>query len=230
MMEQTITQEQTVKLSMPKAVIRSVGRLDQIISEHASILEAAQKLYESTGEDLFYLGGLLAKLYHEQVDGKSLFSTYGYSDDVDGWNIFCFDKFGFKGRKGFYLKDIYIRYTSIPGFDFNKIREIGWSKAALLASTIDSDNVDEKVEEAKTTSIRELKEKLQNANPEAGLRNKQITFTFKLFADQAEVVRNAITQVQSDYGYENPNQAFEHIITEWASEHLNAEAAASESN
>lgn len=229
-MEQ-LKEEQTVKLAMPaKSAIRSVGRLDQIIAEHNSVLEAAQHLYESTGEDLFYLGGLLAKLYHEQADGKSLFATYGYSDDVDGWNLFCYDKFGFKGRKGFYLKDIYIRYTSIPGFDFNKIREIGWSKAAILASTIDADNVDEKVEEAKTTSIRELKEKLQNANPEAGLRNKQITFTFKLFADQAEVVRNAITQVQSDFGYDNPNQAFEHIITEWANEHLNVEAAASESN
>ena len=111
-------------------------------------------------------------------------------------------------------------------FNFNKLKEIGWSKAALLASTIDSDNVDEKVEEAKTSSIRELKEKLQNANPEAGLRNKQITFTFKLYADQAETIRNAITQVQSDFGYENPNQAFEHIITEWAAEHLNQEKAA----
>jgi len=225
-MEELIEQSQTVKLAVPKSTIKSVGRLDQIIAEHSSILEAAQRLYESTGEDLFYLGGLLAKLYHEQVDGKSIFATYGYSDDVDGWNLFCFDKFGFKGRKGFYLKDIYIRYTSIPGFDFNKIREIGWSKAALLANTIDADNVDEKVEEAKNSSIRELKEKLQSANPEAGLRNKKITFTFKLYADQAEIVRSAITQVQSEFGYEDPSQAFEHIITEWSAEHLNQEAAA----
>ena len=86
----------------------------------------------------------------------------------------------------------------------------------------------ELVEEAKTTSSRELKEKWQASNVEAGLRNKQITFTFKLFADQAEIVRNAITQVQQDFGYENPNQAFEHIITEWAEEHLNVEAAANE--
>lgn len=225
-MEEVIEKEQTVKLAMPRSTIRSVGRLDQIIAEHSSILEAAQKLYESTGEDLFYLGGLLAKLYHEQVDGKSMFATYGYSDDVDGWNLFCFDKFGFKGRKGFYLKDIYIRYTSIPGFDFNKIREIGWSKAALLASTIDADNVEEKVEEAKSTSIRELKEKLQNANPEAGLRNKQISFQFRLYADKADLVRNIITQVQSEFGYENPNDAFEHIVVEWAQDHLNVEEAA----
>ncbi|MBP5469424.1 MAG: hypothetical protein J6Z11_09285, partial [Candidatus Riflebacteria bacterium] len=134
----------------------------------------------------------------------------------------------FKGRKGFYLKDIYIRYTSIPDFNFEKIKQIGWSKAALLASSVEEGNVDELVEEAKTTSIRELKEKLQASNVEAGLRNKQITFTFKLFADQAEIVRNAITQVQQDFGYENPNQAFEHIITEWAEEHLNVEAAANE--
>lgn len=222
-MEQIIEQQQTVKLAVPKANIKSVGRLDQIIAEHNSILEAAQHLYESTGEDLFYLGGLLAKLYHEQADGKSLFATYGYSDDVDGWNLFCFDKFGFKGRKGFYLKDIYIRYTSIQGFDFNKIREIGWSKAALLASSIDADNVDEKVEEAKNSSIRELKEKLQSANPEAGLRNKKISFTFRLYADQANLVKDYILKTQENFGYEDPSQAFEHIVTEWASEHLNVD-------
>ena len=229
-MEEMLENEKVSTVADTKDVvsIRSVGRLDSIIQENGSVLEAAQKLYESTGEDLFYLGGLLAKLYHEKVEGKHLFATYGYTDDTEGWNLFCFDKFGFKGRKGFYLKDIYIRYTSIPDFNFEKIKQIGWSKAALLASSVEEGNVDELVEEAKTTSIRELKEKLQASNVEAGLRNKQITFTFKLFADQAEIVRNAITQVQQDFGYENPNQAFEHIITEWAEEHLNVEAAANE--
>ena len=229
-MEELIENAQATTATETKDVvsIRSVGRLEAIIQENGSVLEAAQKLYESTGEDLFYLGGLLAKLYHEKVEGKHLFATYGYTDDTEGWNLFCFDKFGFKGRKGFYLKDIYIRYTSIPDFNFEKIKQIGWSKAALLASSVEEGNVDELVEEAKTTSIRELKEKLQASNVEAGLRNKQISFLFKLYADQANLVRDIITQVQQEFGYENPNQAFEHIVTEWASEHLNTSGLTNE--
>ena len=119
-----------------------------------------------------------------------------------------------------------VLWGHIPAAEYRKVI-IGLIFLRYVSTAFER-RYNELVEEAKTTSIRELKEKLQASNVEAGLRNKQISFLFKLYADQANLVRDIITQVQQEFGYENPNQAFEHIVTEWASEHLNTSGLTNE--
>lgn len=175
----------------------------------------------------FYLGGVLAHIFDERLHEKK----YGYKGE-DSFSQFCEEQFGFKARKAHYWIDIYRNFSRLENFDEKKLGKIGWSKAALLGGYVTDDNVDELVKTAEKETVSELKETLKvdyvsdgktpsgRSASRTSNKIKRVTFTHQLFEDQAEGVSMILDSAKKQLGIEDPNQVFEHIVNEWAADHL----------
>jgi hypothetical protein len=210
--------------------VKNVGDLNKLLKK-GDLLDTARGLYEDAQKNFFYFGGVLAHIYHE-----SKYKTqYGFNDPKTGWDEFCQQNFGFKGRKGLYWVDIYMKYSAIPNFDPKKLESIGWSKAAVAANYVTADNVDEIIDKAEDENFETFRETLKEeftsegktATGRAASRGaskvKRITFgPYRLYEDQAEGVALVLDSAKKQVGSDDPNVIFEHIVMQWATDHLSA--------
>lgn len=228
-----------VKASVPAVVkpeppLVDVGQLPELLKKHkGNILVTAHDLLEEVSKNFFYFGGLMAHAHRQKVFVKD----EGFEDSKKGFYEFCKSEFNMDGRKVYTWIDIYLTFSNLPKFSEKKLAGIGWSKAAELAKYATDENVDELVTLAKEKPITELQATLREeyvtegrtssgreARSVSGGTIKRIAFAFKLFEDQADGVRLAIESACKTLGMDE-NQAFEHIVMEWASEHLTEKQA-----
>lgn len=186
------------------------------ILDERDALDAAEFLVKQADKTYFTLGGVLQHIYTEGIhkrlgfEGKRAFSNY-----VE-------QRLGVQYRKAMYLIDIYVKFRKL-GVDENRLAEIGWSKAKELAR-IPDDNLeqdfDKLVDKASETSRNDLSEYIKSEYEVATRQNneqvKKTTFKFSLFADQAEVVNQAIDSAKAMLGSDDGSAAFEQICSEWA--------------
>lgn len=199
----------------------NVGDMSKILKK-GDYIEVAHSLIDNINQNFFYLGGVLAHIFFENV----------FKETHEDWDAFCQENFGFKGRKGRYWIDIYLTYSQLPGFDVKQLPDIGWSKAAELARYITEENQDELVELAKESNITDLKATLKTDYTSEGVTSsgrqasrssgkvKRVTYSFKLFEDQAEGVNLVLDEARKVLGIDDLNQVFEQIVMGWASENL----------
>lgn len=223
-----------VKEAVPEKVINvvSIGELDDLVDE-ADPVASAKKLLGDINKSYFYLGGILAKLRYQKrfldeqykpEDGEP------YTDDPKGWGRFVLDQFDFREGKARALMDIYLTFSTIEDFDVSRLESVGWSAAAEASRYIKDDNYEEILDAAESMPILEFKDHIRQtyANEDGttasgrrttASRIKTTTFTFKLYEDAGETVQMVLEEACKANGLEM-NAAFEHIVTEWANDHL----------
>ncbi|MET4190632.1 MULTISPECIES: hypothetical protein [unclassified Bradyrhizobium] len=236
--------KRTAKTVEPVYHLPVVGEMQNYLKqEDGDPLKIAQKLFGDIGKAFFYLGGVLAKLYNEAgADGKPLFTEYQspakkhYEDSKEGFEAFLKDNFGedMGGyRKAMNLIDIYKSFSALPNATevVKSLGGVGWWKASLLARYVTDDNAKELVEAAKTQSYEKLNETLKTSYTTEGGSTprgvaasratiKKLTLGFKLYEDQGEAVEMILKAASKQLGTQDLNQVFEHIVTEWATDHL----------
>lgn len=190
----------------------------KLVDEAEDILTLATELVEESAANDYRLGGVL---YHIRLDKSYERLSRKYKEN-GGFELYVQEKLNMEYRKAMALVQIYYA-TNRYGADAAKIIEMGWSKAWKIAQVMDDDNVKELVKLGSTSTVADLSETIKVSYKEhggvKGDKKKLFTFKFRLFEDSAEVVTAAINACAASLGYERLDQAFEHIITEWATEH-----------
>lgn len=213
--------------------IPSIGKLDSIIEEaEGDLVEAARGLFSDLEENSFYLGGVLAKVRRE---GSHLKENGGEYEGDTAWEEFCQSEFGFGGAKGGDLARQYTTFAAIEGFDPASLADIGWSKLREIQRYVTEDNVDELLEEAKTSTKRELSVKLvekfagEGNKTESGKTAtrgggsasvKMLAITLKLPETAHEGVTLALKEAMKLYGVNTEAEAFERVVMAWADDHV----------
>jgi hypothetical protein len=190
-----------------------------------NLLGLAQELVEESAAQDYKLGGVL---YHVQL-GKAHHAQDERYKERGGFGLYVKEQLNIEYRKAMYLIDIYFKFNKF-GIDSAKVAALGWTKASKIASVMSEDNAAELVELAETNTVSDLSENIKANYKEVGgtkgERKKLVTFKFKLFEDSAEVVKTALENAAAALGYKKLDQAFEHVVTEWATEHPMKPAAA----
>ena len=103
------------------------------------------------------------------------------------------------------------------------ISAIGWAKAAKIAAVMTEDTAEELLELAETNTVVDLVENIKTSYKEEGgtKGTKQLVkiFKFKLLQDSANAIEEILTAVAAAMSFQSVDQAFEHIVSEWALEH-----------
>lgn len=191
-----------------------------LINAHKNILELTEELVEEGASLDYKLGGVLFHVRREKAY-RTLDPSYA---ERGGFEKYVNERLGLEYRKTMYLIDIYYKFNlfGIPGA---KVAEIGWTKASQIARVMTEENAEELLTLAKETTVSDLRDSIKEdfvdtTNPENKTRAKRITFKFRLFEDQAAVVDGVLKRAMDHLGYADINMAFEHIVTEWATENL----------
>lgn len=167
------------------------------------------------------LGGIL---YNVKTSGAYKKVQDKKYDVKGGWALFVDEQIGLDYRKAQYLVDIYAKFTRY-GVKQDVAARIGWSKASRISAAMDKENADELVELAETSSFRDLedtvKAEFSTKGASKGVRIKKLSFRFRLVEEGGAVVQDYLEQARVELGLESMDDAFQHIVTEWAQEKLN---------
>lgn len=218
--------------------IPETERLSELLDEHGGdALATGIAMQDEIAENMFYFGGVLGTLYK-----GAHFRTLGDYDDtvVDdkpkygtGWDKFCQENFGMGGRKGDGLIRMYRQFAGLKDLDLaslSKDKKLGWVKLERIATVITDSNAEELLEMARSNNVETVRETIKtdyvpaagsgSESRTAGPRIKRLTTKFAFFEDQADGVEQILDLAQKQFGYSDASQTVEHILTEWASEHL----------
>jgi hypothetical protein len=190
----------------------------KLVESSDDLLALAQELVEESAATDYKLGGVL---YHVHKD--KAYEKAGKKFRVEGgFELWVQENLNIEYRKAMALKQIYFAVNKF-GVDPAKITDMGWTKAWKIAQVMDEDNVKDLVKLASNSTVADLVENIKVSYKEVGgtkgEKKKLIMFKFRLFEDSAEVVNAAIESCASSMGFKSTNEAFEHIVTEWATEH-----------
>lgn len=182
------------------------------------LLELATDTVEEESAIVHRLGGIL---YHVRKSGAYKQLSEDYQGNR-GFELYVNDVLGLQYRKAMYLIKIYYNFSKY-GLNEELVDEIGWSKASKIASVMNEDNAQELVDLASKSTVSELTDHIKQGKKEVGgVKGTKVNFTtfkFRLFEDRAVTVTETLNAVASAMGYDNLNDAFEHIVMEYAVEH-----------
>ncbi len=195
--------------------------------EDGDVLELAKELVAESTTTEYRLGGIL---YHVRVSKvyKELDPSYA---EIGGLQLYIQEQLGMEYRKAMYLVDIYTKFSK-AGIHGDRVGEIGWTKAKEIARVVNEENADALLEAASESTVNELKETIKESYSRDGKETrpvvKKTTFKFRLVAENGEAIEDYLLQAQEMLGHAKLDETFEHIVTEWATEHLNAKPAKAE--
>lgn len=221
---------EAAKAPKPVIVLPSVAKA--IKSAAGDLIATAEALCERADSTDFTLGGVLARI-QETAAFETLTDAKGqpkYGVGAVGFGNFCEQHLGMKYRKATYLIGIYTTCTRL-GVTEQQLSGIGWSKIKEAVNQMTAENVDSILEQAKALPYEQFKQAMKKQLVAAGGKvhgntDKVVktTFTFKAFADQAEVISTALAlakpkaDVPADADEITANSlALVYIINEWVS-------------
>lgn len=195
-----------------------------LVNEADDIVELAREQADEAAMSDYRLGGVL---YHIKLQ-KSYKEVNGGEYAVKkGWESFLNKEIGIEYRKGQYLIDIYCKFNKF-GIGHEAFATLGWTKASQISRVMTEDNAEDLVALAEDSTVSELKESISESYSHVGATKgtpvKKVTFKFRLVEDSGVTVRALLEQAMQSLGYENESEAFEHVITEWAQDHLDVTA------
>lgn len=152
-----------------------------------------------SGVDDFRLGGALAVIY----DKASAEGGDAWLDGHDSFKSLVSARFGVEYRKAMYLVNIYKNLVEkqIP---WAAVKDIGWSKLAILASILTQKNVAAWAEKAAKHNIEELKELVAKAkakgdgNAVTGDATEVMRKTFVFHGDQWPPIEAALSKAKKE--------------------------------
>ena len=185
-----------------------------------NILELASELVEEGAELDYRLGGVL---YHVRLSKEYQNLDVRYKEN-GGFGLYVKEHLNIEYRKAMYLIDIYYKFN-MYGIAADKVKEIGWTKAAKIAAVMTDDNAEDLVELAEQNTVADLqdtiKEQYVAGKGEGTEKKKRVTFKFRLFEENATVVTEILEEAAQTLGTKDLAAVFEHIVTEWGAEYLN---------
>jgi hypothetical protein len=189
-----------------------------LVTQSEDILDLATELVEEENALAYKLGGVL---YHVRKDKLHQTVDARYAEK-GGFGLYVKEQLNVEYRKAMYLIDIYVAFNQF-GISGDKVAEIGWAKASKIAGVMTEETADELLTLAETSTVVDLVETIKTSYKEVGgvkgERKKMVTFKFRLFEDQGEGIKNVLEATQGAMGFKKLDDAFEHIIMEWAAEH-----------
>lgn len=217
--------------------IVQIGRMEELLSEAGDdAIAAAVELNQQIQENYFYMGGALAMILQS---GVHLVENGGEYEGEDAFNDFCQAEFGFKASKGRQLARIYATFSSIPDFEPDSLRGIGWSIAGKIEKYVTNENFEEVIEAAAAPDVTQrtvdtvMREKFveadgKSASGRATTRGEKlvtVNMSFRLSEDSAETVKIALQQFMKQRGVASEELALEGIMVEWGQEHIETKTA-----
>lgn len=184
-----------------------------VIEAPMTVREQIKTKVKDYQENCMHIGRLL-----HTISTEKHYKTWGYATFED----YLREELAFEPRKAYYHISIWDTF----GIKFNvpeeTIKDIGWSKAAQLATlankgAITEGNVSTWIDTASTTSSRQLAEKISQAsdNSIVPIINKNSNVTRKLnlslYSDQFETVDNALKLAKEVTGSDKQGHLVETI-------------------
>ena len=189
-------------------------------------LEAAKDLAETKERTIFTLGGVLAFVKRNEsfIKIKDADGVQQYENGLVGFNEYVKEELGIEARSAAYYVDLYEMFSKVT--TEAKIAKIGWTKLRELLplrESINSDNVDEWLEKAKSSTAAELHESVTKSLVDAGedihgnrVTAKQVKFAFVVHNDQESTIKEAIELAKEILGEDASDAAaLVHILGEW---------------
>ena len=170
---------------------QTVGEVQALASESDAIAYVYE-LVDKNDFNFFKMGGALAEMLSK-----------GWTGEYDAFGSMVEGEFGFKNRKALYLISIYHAIVTC-GASWNEVKEIGWSKLGILATSLTPDNYKAwfaKVADINFATTRELvKAKDENMNPPPADANAEstpkTTMKFVVHEDQVENIKAALKKAK----------------------------------
>jgi hypothetical protein len=174
--------------------------------------EVRDKLYkisERVIQDYCELADLLFEVwegqYHKEYGYKS------FSDYVEA-------ELDIRGRKAHFLVQITKTMRSL-GIAWEEVREVGWRKMACITPLLTHENHEKWIEEAKTTSLTALSEKIKaEKKGEAPDENPTRRMGFQLDEDQYSIVQSALDYAKRYEEVKSNADAITRICYMWVQE------------
>lgn len=189
-----------------------------LVAEHDDLIELAQELTEDGAALDYKLGGVLYHIRRGR-EYRKLGEQYA---ERGGFELFLKDHLNIEYRKAMYLVKIYVKFNQ-HGIDAKKVAELGWTKCSKIAEVMTGENADALIEMAENNSVADLtesiKESYKSVGGTKGELKKMAVMKFRLFEDQGEAVTAVLKGVTEQMGFKRVDDAFEHIVMEWAMEH-----------
>lgn len=189
-----------------------------LVNDAEDILELARETVEETSALEYKLGGVL---FHVRKSGayKELDERYA---EKGGFALYLLEHLNIEYRKAMYLVDIYYKWNKF-GLEPEKVAQIGWAKAAKIAAVMDEDTAKELIELAENNTVADLVDHIKTTYKEVGgtKGEKKVIklFKFKLAESAGIAVEEVLQSVAAGMGLKNLDEAFEHIVMEWSTEH-----------
>ena len=206
------TQKQQILLADP--ISKAANTIENLTAEAA--LKMAVELVDGTEFSTFQLGGVFAK-----VNSSKYFLDYGHPD----FKSWVEQAHGMKYRKAMYLISIYETLLGMA-LPWDKVKGLGWTKLKTMLNPnlnlLTAENVDEWVDKAKNMTVLQLESAVTaNSKDQDGSATEQdagktvTTMTFKLHADQKELIREALEKAKATSGTTYDTVALEQVAMEF---------------
>ena len=178
--------------------------------EAGRLLQKAISIKNEIEGKFWEMGGILNGIFKNQY-----YVDYGYHD----WKDFCNEVLEMKWRTATYLRDIYVKFTSL-GLGPEDCVGVGWGKLKELLPIVTKENVEHwlDVAKAKKTSVAILNARVRHALgkiPEEDIDKLPSQLVFRLFAAQLENVERALGLARRMTGSESRSYHLEMIAAEF---------------
>lgn len=189
-----------------------------LVGEAEDILELARETVEEASAIEYKLGGILFHV-RKGDEYKALDERYA---EKGGFSLYLLEHLNIEYRKAMYLIDIYYKWNKY-GLDAAKVAQIGWAKAAKIAAVMTEDTAEELLQLAEGNTVADLVEHIKTSYQEVGgtKGDKKVVklFKFKLTEAAAVAVEEVLQSVAASLSFKTLDEAFEHIVMEWSTEH-----------
>lgn len=189
-----------------------------MVSEAEDILELAKEVVEESAALEYRLGGVLFHVRKSKAF-EELDKRYA---EKGGFSLYLLEHLNIEYRKAMYLIDIYYKWNKYQ-LDPATVAQIGWAKAAKIAAVMTEETAEELVKLAEENTVADLVENIKTSYKEVGgtkgEKKKLKLFKFKLFESAADAVEEVLASTMGAMNFKNLDEAFEHIVMEWATEH-----------
>ena len=185
---------------------------------------AAEKVDEASSAE-YIVGGIL---YHVRLSSAYQDMEGGAYAGKGGFEEYINVELGMEYRKAMWLIDIYYNFNRF-GIGADVVKRLGWTKCKEISRVMTEENASALVQAAEEATVSELKETIREdfvGEQGAGRTTapRRITFKFRLYEDQAALCEQILAQAAASIGNDDLNFVFEHVVTEWANEHLDVQA------
>ena len=163
---------------------------------------------EQEPEGDFKLGGLFSRL-----------NEIGNFGDHKNFKQYVEERFNVKYRKARYLINIYQKLVEID-VPWDDVKNIGWTKLKLLLGVLTAENASEWIDRALSMNLVSLEEAVKQAKQDGETNElseeaKVSTKTFRLSAEQEEVIQSALDQAKETHNLGSESIALESICLDY---------------